>query len=50
MIRYRNREKGVSIKLGNPVTQNHVLDVDKKIISWTTDVNRMVWETPQGCC
>jgi hypothetical protein len=30
MIRYRNGDKGVSIKLGNPMTESHGLDIDKK--------------------
>jgi hypothetical protein len=30
MIRYRNRDKRVSIKLGNPMTERHGLDTDKK--------------------
>jgi hypothetical protein len=30
MIRYRNRDKGVSIKLENPVFEGHGLDVDRK--------------------
>jgi hypothetical protein len=30
MIRQRNRDKGVSIKLGNPMTESHGLDIDKK--------------------
>jgi hypothetical protein len=29
MIRYRNKDKGVSIKLGNPMTESHSLDIDK---------------------
>jgi hypothetical protein len=28
MIRYRNRDKGISIKLGNPMTESHGLDTD----------------------
>jgi hypothetical protein len=31
MIRYRNRDKGVSIKLENPMTERHGLDVIKKL-------------------
>jgi hypothetical protein len=30
MIKYRNRDKGVSILLENLVTESHGLDVDKK--------------------
>jgi hypothetical protein len=30
MIRYRNRDKGVSIKLENPMTESHGLDIDTK--------------------
>jgi hypothetical protein len=30
MIRYRNRDKRVSIKLGDPMTESHCLDTDKK--------------------
>jgi hypothetical protein len=30
MIRYRNRDKGVSIKLGNPMTESYGLNIDKK--------------------
>jgi hypothetical protein len=30
MIRYRNRDKGISIKLGNPITESHGLNIDKK--------------------
>jgi hypothetical protein len=30
VVRYRNRGKGVSIKLGNPMTESHGLDIDKK--------------------
>jgi hypothetical protein len=30
MIRYKNRDKGVSIKLGNPMTERRGLDIDKK--------------------
>jgi hypothetical protein len=32
MIKYRNRDKGVSIKLGNPMTESHGLDNDRKYI------------------
>jgi hypothetical protein len=30
VFRYINRDKGVSIKLGNPMTESHGLDIDKK--------------------
>jgi hypothetical protein len=30
MIRYRNRDKGVTIKLGHPMAESHGLDIDKK--------------------
>jgi hypothetical protein len=30
MITYRNRVEGVNIKLGNPMTECHGLDIDKK--------------------
>jgi hypothetical protein len=30
VIKYRNRDKGVSLKLGNPMTENHGLDIDRK--------------------
>jgi hypothetical protein len=38
MIRYRNRDKGVSIKLGNSMTEQHALDIGKKSPQ-TADVN-----------
>jgi hypothetical protein len=31
MINYINKNKGVSIKLGNPMTESHGLDVVKKL-------------------
>jgi hypothetical protein len=31
MSRYRNRDKGVGKKLGNPMTEIHGLDVVKKL-------------------
>jgi hypothetical protein len=44
MIRYRNRDKGVSIKLGNPMSDSHGFDTDKKshprLLMLT---NRMAW-------
>jgi hypothetical protein len=30
VIRYRNRDKGVNIKLGKSVTESHGLDINKK--------------------
>jgi hypothetical protein len=49
MIRYRNRDKGVSINLGNPMTESHSVGIDKKshprLLMLT---NRMAWDT-QGC-
>jgi hypothetical protein len=30
IIRYRDNDKGVSIKLGNPMSESHGLDIDKK--------------------
>jgi hypothetical protein len=50
MIRYRNRGKGVSIKLGDPMTDSHGLDVVKKlhpILLMLT--NGTAWDTQQGC-
>jgi hypothetical protein len=32
MIRYRNRDKGVNIKLGDPMTETHDLHIVKKLI------------------
>jgi hypothetical protein len=32
MIRYRNRDKEVSIKFEDPMTESHCLDVVKKLI------------------
>jgi hypothetical protein len=31
MLRYRNRDKGVGIKLGDTMTDNHDLDIAKKL-------------------
>jgi hypothetical protein len=46
MIRYRNKDKGVSKKLGNLTTESHSLDVDKKspprVLMLT---NRIAWDT-----
>jgi hypothetical protein len=50
MIRYRNGDKGVSIKLGNPMTESHGLDIDKKShprLLMLTD--KIAWGTQQGC-
>jgi hypothetical protein len=30
VIRYRNRNKGVSVELGNPVPESHGLGINKK--------------------
>jgi hypothetical protein len=30
IITYKNRDKRVSIKLGNPITESHGLDLDEK--------------------
>jgi hypothetical protein len=30
MIKYRNRDKGVSKKAGNPMTESHDLEIDRK--------------------
>jgi hypothetical protein len=30
IIRYRDNDKGVSIKLGNPMSESHGLAIDKK--------------------
>jgi hypothetical protein len=50
MIRYRNRDKGVSIKLGNPMTESHGLDLDKKSHPGLMLAKRIAWDTQQGCC
>jgi hypothetical protein len=51
IIRYRNRDKGVSIKLGDPMTEGGHLDVIKKLHSWLLMLaNRMTWDTQHGCC
>jgi hypothetical protein len=51
MISYRNRDKGVSIKLGNQMTENHDLDIDKKSHPRLLMLNnRMARDTQQGCC
>jgi hypothetical protein len=51
MIIYRNRDKAVSIKLRDPMNENHGLDVVKKLhprLLMLTD--SMTWDTEQGCC
>jgi hypothetical protein len=45
MIRYRDRDKGVSIKLGDPMTQSHGLDVKKSHPKLLMLTNRMTWDT-----
>jgi hypothetical protein len=51
MIRYRNRDKGLSIKLGDPMTESHGLDVAKKVCRRLLMLtNRMTWGPQQGCC
>jgi hypothetical protein len=32
MIKYKNGDKGISIKLGDPMTKSHGLDVVRKLI------------------
>jgi hypothetical protein len=49
MIRYRTRDKGVSIKLGDPMTESHDLDV-KKLYPRLMLTNSMAWDTQQGYC
>jgi hypothetical protein len=44
MIRYTHRDRGVSIKLGDPVTENHGLNVIKKLHPRLLMLtNRMIW-------
>jgi hypothetical protein len=43
VIRLGNRDKGVSIKLGNMMTESHGLDVDKK--SYPTKIDNIKEET-----
>jgi hypothetical protein len=31
MSRYRNRNKGLNLELGNPMTENHGLDIYKRV-------------------
>jgi hypothetical protein len=51
IIRYRNRDKEVSIKLGDPMTEGHGVDVVKKLYPRLLMLtNRMTWDTQQGCC
>jgi hypothetical protein len=51
MITYRKRDKGVTIKLGNPMTESHGLDIHKKshprLLMLTC---KMAWDIQQGCC
>jgi hypothetical protein len=51
MIIVETEIRVVSIKLGNPMTESHGLDIDKKshpILLMLA--NRMAWDTQQGCC
>jgi hypothetical protein len=50
MIRYRNRDKGISIKLGNPMTESHGLDINKSYSRLLLLTNQIAWDTQQGCC
>jgi hypothetical protein len=46
MIIYRNRDKGISIKLGDPMTESHGLNVVKKLHPRLLMLtNRMTWDT-----
>jgi hypothetical protein len=46
IIRYRNRDKGVSIKLGDPMTEGHGVAVVKKLhCRLLMLTNRMTWDT-----
>jgi hypothetical protein len=50
MIKYRNRDKGISLKLGNPMTESHDLDIDKKSHPGLLMLaNKMTWDTQQSC-
>jgi hypothetical protein len=45
MIRYRDRDKGGGIKLGNPKNQSHGLVIDKKShLRLLLFTNRIVWD------
>jgi hypothetical protein len=45
MIRYRYRDKGISIKLGDPMTDSHGLDVVKKLHPRLLMLtNRITWD------
>jgi hypothetical protein len=45
------RDKGVSIKSGNLITESHSLDTDKKSYPRLLMLTkRMVWDTQQGFC
>jgi hypothetical protein len=45
IIRYRNRDKGVSIKLRDPITEGHGLDIVKKLHPRLLILtNRMTWD------
>jgi hypothetical protein len=49
MIRYRNSDKEISIKLINPMTESHGMDIDKKSHSRLLLLKKMAWDTHQGC-
>jgi hypothetical protein len=50
IIIYRNRDKGINVKLGNPMTESHDLDIKKSHLRLLMLANRMAWDTQQGCC
>jgi hypothetical protein len=46
MIRYRNRDKGISMKLGDPMTESHGLDAVKKLHPRLLMlINNLTWDT-----
>jgi hypothetical protein len=50
VIKCRNRDKGISIKLGNLMTESHGLDIDKKSHSRLLMLtNTMACDTQQCC-
>jgi hypothetical protein len=45
LISYRNRDKGVSIKLGDPITESHGLDVVQKLyLRLLMLTSRVTWD------
>jgi hypothetical protein len=51
MIRYRKRDKEISINLRDPMTDSNGLDVVKKLHPRLLVLtNKMTWDTQQGCC